>query len=99
MNQSLNAVDSICSPISNQIIQFTQENYPHLHGLELADNSPDSAEKLCRLCLIGADFYWHFLTAETLRDVTSGPVAFLGYVLAVYENVVYSSQVSKRHEY
>ena len=42
-------VPTICAPISNQIIQFTQENYPHLYGLQLADNSHGS-EKLSVIC-------------------------------------------------
>ena len=77
-------VPTICAPISNQMIQFTQETYPHLHRLELADNSHGSEELSVNL-LIGADSYWHFVTGETVRDVNPGPVAILtklGYVLS-----------------
>ena len=77
-------VPTICAPISNQIIQFAQENYPHLHGLELADNVRGSKELAVDL-LIGADFYWHFITDVVIRDSTPGPVAIatkLGFVLS-----------------
>ena len=88
-NVSTYVIPTICAPISNQIIQFTQENYPHLHGLQLADNSHGSEELSVNL-FIGADFYWHFVTGETVRDVTPGPVAILtklGYVLSGPVNV------------
>ena len=82
-------VPTICAPISNQMIQFTQKTYPHLHGPELADNSHGSEELSVDL-LIGADFYWHLVTGETVRDVNPGPVAILtkpGYVLSGPVNV------------
>lgn len=89
-------VPTICATISNQMIQFTQETYPHLHGLELADNSHGSEELSVDL-LIGADFYWHFVTGETVRDVNPGPVAILtklGYVLSGPVNV----SIHEQHE-
>ena len=33
------AVDRMCSPLSNQTIELTQDSYPHLRGLQLADNT------------------------------------------------------------
>ena len=89
-------VPTICAPISNQMIQFTQETYPHLHGLELADNSHGSKELSVDL-LIGADFYRHYVTGETVRDVNPGPVAILtklGYVLSGPVNV----SIHEQHE-
>ena len=87
-------VPTICAPISHQIIQFTQKNYPYLHGLQLADNS-HSSEELSVDLLIGADFYWHFVTGDTVRDITPGPVAIstkLGYVLPETVNVSMCNQ-------
>ena len=49
-------VPVICAPISNEIIEFTQVNYPHLPCLRLADNSHGD-EELNIDILIGADFY------------------------------------------
>ena len=34
----------IRAPISNQLIEFTQANYPHLQCLRLADNSHGDVE-------------------------------------------------------
>ena len=53
-------VPVICVPISNQLIEFTQANYPHLQCLRLADNF-NCDEEINIDILIGADFYWHFL--------------------------------------
>lgn len=74
----------ICAPISNQIIEFTQANYPHLQCLRLADSSHGS-EELNIDILIGADFYWHFVSGAIVRGPGSAPIALstkLGYVLS-----------------
>ena len=77
-------VSVICAPISNQLIEITQANYPHLQRLRLADNSHGD-EELKKDVLIGADFYWHFVRGSVIRGPGSGPIAFstrLGYVLS-----------------
>ena len=77
-------VPVICAPISNQIIEFTQANYPHLQNLRFADNSHGS-EQLGIDILIGADFYWHFVSGSVVRGPGSGPIALstkLCYVLS-----------------
>lgn len=74
----------ICAPISNQIIEFTQANYPHLQCLRLADNSHGN-EELNIDILIGEDFYWHFVSGSIGRGPELGPIALsskLGYVLS-----------------
>lgn len=75
-------VPTICAPISKQIIHFTQKACPHL--LELADSTQSSADLVFDL-LVGADYYWHFVSGEVIRDGTVGPVANstrLGYMLS-----------------
>ena len=52
------SVRTICSPISNQSIKVALEEYPHLHGVKLADNL--SMLTNCDVevdILIGADYY------------------------------------------
>ncbi|KAL9969544.1 hypothetical protein ACROYT_G021769 [Oculina patagonica] len=77
-------VPVICAPISNQIIESTQANYPHLQCLRLADSSHGN-EELNIDILIGADFYWHFVSGGVVRGPGSAPIALstkLGYVLS-----------------
>ena len=59
-------VPVIGAPISNQLIEFTQANYPHLQCLRLADNSHGD-EELNIDILIGAVFYWHFVSGSVIR--------------------------------
>ena len=80
------SLTTICSPISNQSIKVALEEYPHLRGLNLADtpsmsNSSDVEVDI----LIGADYYWKFITGTTKRGAKPGPVAVLtklGWVLS-----------------
>ena len=67
-------VPVICAPISNQLIEFTQANYPHLQCLRLADNFHGD-EELNIDILIGAGFYWHFFSGSVIRGPGSGPIA------------------------
>ena len=69
------AVDRICSPLSNQTIELTQDSYPHLRaGLQLADNTQGETDLEVHI-LIGADHYWNFVSDETVRGGTGTPVA------------------------
>ena len=68
----------ICSPLPAHV----STSYPHLHGLELADE-PSSSENSIEL-LIGSDYYWLFVTGETRRG-EEGPMAVdskLGWLLS-----------------
>ena len=59
----------VCStPVSNQMVEFTQTHYQHLQSLELADSTQGTDELSIDL-LIGADFYWQFVTEITVRGV------------------------------
>ena len=74
----------ICSPISNQAVELATKNYPHLSGLDLADDS-SSLKDVDIDILIGADFYWNFVSNESRRGEGPGPVALLtqlGWVLS-----------------
>ena len=73
------AYPTICSPISSCI---TVSEYPHVRGLQFAD-SMEVSEKQIDL-LIGADYYYHFITGEIIKG-HSGPVAVsskLGWLLS-----------------
>ena len=75
------AIPFICSPIAKQPLSFAKHYYPHLRGLELADNNEDNCEIDL---LIGADNYWGMVTG-TVRRGESGPMAVktsLGWVLS-----------------
>ena len=62
----------ICFPLSNQLITFAQDSYPHLKGLQLADSSQGKVD-LGVDCLISADhYYWLFMTNEVKRAKTEG---------------------------
>ena len=78
------SVPVICSPISNQAVELAMKQYPHLRGLNLADNSSPSNDVDIDI-LIGADFYWNFVSNESRRGEQPGPVALLtrlGWVLS-----------------
>ena len=79
----------ICTPLQNQCIELSIDNIPHLQGLELADNSFGHSELEIDL-LVGADFYWTFITGHIIRGeygrtaveshvgwILSGPSCFL----------------------
>ena len=76
-------VPSICEPIAGQPITLARDTYPHLFGLNLADDS-DRSESLAISILIGADHYWKLATGRVRRGKT-GPTAIetvLGWVLS-----------------
>ena len=80
------AVPIICSPLQNQAVSFAASTYQHLSGLLLADSiSADENESNVEVdVLIGADYYWHFLTGAIKRG-ESGPTALqtkVGWVLS-----------------
>ena len=59
---------TICSPLPSRV---DANNYPHLHGLKLADYS-DSEDSID--VLIGSDYCWDFVTSEIVRG-DFGPTA------------------------
>ena len=78
------SVPSICSPLSNQAVKLAVNNYPILRELELAD-LPDDSENVEIDILLGADYYWNFVTSTTKRIDSPGPIAMytrLGWVLS-----------------
>ena len=80
---TLFSVPRICDPLMPHPLADTKEMYPHLSGLELADD-PGDAQELQVDILIGSDYYWQFITGQLQRG-TSGPVAIqtcLGCVLS-----------------
>ena len=79
------SVPTICSPITNQSIKVALEEYPHLRGLSLADNPSMVDSDMEVDVLIGADYYWKFITGKIKRGGKPGPVAVLtrlGWVLS-----------------
>ena len=75
-------VPHICDPLTNQTTSICTEKYSHLAQLDLADLSPDGALEVDML--IGSDYYWEFVTGETIRG-PEGPVAVgttIGWVLS-----------------
>ncbi len=70
------SVPVICSPIPNQAVELAVKQYPHLSGLNLADNNSPSNDVDIDI-LIGADFYWNFVSNESRRVEQPGPVALL----------------------
>ncbi|KAL5497136.1 hypothetical protein EMCRGX_G013555 [Ephydatia muelleri] len=76
-------VPSICEPIAGQPVTLARDTYPHLFGLNLADDS-SASESLDISVLIGADHYWKLATGRVRRGKT-GPTAIetvLGWVLS-----------------
>ena len=59
---------TICSRLLSRV---DANNYPHLHGLKLADYS-DSEDSID--VLMGSDYYWDFVTSEIARG-DFGPTA------------------------
>ena len=78
-------VPVICSPLSNQAIDFARDMYPHLRNLPLADCG-DGTVDLEIDFMIGADFVHCFLLDQVVRGKQPlSPVAILtrfGYVLS-----------------
>ena len=56
---------SICDPIIGQPVMLARDTYPHLFGLNLADNS-DTSESLGINILIGTDNYWSWQQGECI---------------------------------
>ena len=56
-------VPLICSPVSNQVINVAKQNCEFIKDLELADNSDVSTDMDVEI-LIGANYYWEFVTGE-----------------------------------
>ena len=80
---TLYSVPTICEPISSHCISQSQAAFPHLMGLDLADNV-DGKAPLQVDVLIGSDQYWGLITGEICRG-SQGPVAIhtkLGWVLS-----------------
>ena len=80
-------VPVICTPISNQVISRAVKHYEHLRGLDLADFVEEDELNIDRSVdiLIGADFYWRFVTGRIVQGKKAGPVAMetkLGWVLS-----------------
>ena len=76
-------VETICSPISNQTIDFAKSSYFHLQNLPLADRG-DGNDTMEIDILVGADYLWNFMLDHVVRG-EQGPVATLtrfGYVLS-----------------
>ena len=70
------AVDRVCSPLSNQTIELTQDSYSHLRRLQLANNTQGETDlEVHILILIGVDYYWNCVSDETVRGGTGTPVA------------------------
>ena len=82
-------VPVICAPLQDQCIELSRDNIPHLQELELVDNSFGHSELEIDL-LVGADFYWTFITGHIIRgeygptavewhvgSILSGPSCFL----------------------
>ena len=69
----LYVVPIICKPICEQKIELAQATFKHLVSLKLAD-STDGEDKLKIDVMIGANFYWKFVTTETV-EAEYGPVA------------------------
>ena len=78
-NIDLFVVPHICEPLTTQPIDKCLELYPHISGLDLADDPLDGTREIDML--IGSDLYWEFVTGE----VAQGPVAInttLGWMLS-----------------
>ena len=60
-------VPVICAPVTNQVINLVKENCLEFRNLVFADNSDESTTLEIDI-LIGANFYWEFLTGVTKRS-------------------------------
>ena len=78
----------ICSDLLNQNTAVACESYAHLRELELADSSINSVKSVD--LLIGLDFYYSFITGESIRGKANEPIAIkstLGWVICgTFEN-------------
>ena len=82
-NIELRAINfpTICSPVNSEV---RIEDYPHLKDLELADFDPNSNGEKSIDILVGADFYWQFVTGEVVRasDWPTAMSSKLGWLLS-----------------
>ena len=67
-------VSVICTPPSNQYLQVAIEQYPYLADLELAESVSNSQEEIG--ILIGADYYWTFMTGHSRRGGVLWPCCY-----------------------
>mgnify|MGYP001794854622 CR=1 FL=1 len=77
-------VKDICSSLKNHKLNFIQSKFSHLKNIKLADSNPENKDLKVDI-LIGADFYWDFITNETIRGIEKGPIAIkskIGYILS-----------------
>ena len=80
---TLFVVPHICDALTAQPISVCAERYNHLAQLDLADAS-DGNSRMEVDILVGCDYYWKFITGQTLRG-DDGPIAIqttLGWVLS-----------------
>ena len=95
-------VPLICNPLSDQCVSIAKNQYDHLKYLKLSDSS--NSKFNCNVdILIGADYYWDFVSGNIKRG-NSGPVAvetILGWVLSgTYEfqnNISATVNLSSTH--
>ena len=57
-------VPHICEPLTKQPLIECAGHFSHLAGLKLADDSANEMPEIDML--IGSDFYWHFVTGESI---------------------------------
>ena len=57
-------VPHICDPVTSKVAASCVKMYNHLPQLDLADVTPDEVMEVD--LLIGSDFYWEFVTGETV---------------------------------
>ena len=77
-------VKDICSSLKNHKLNFIQSKFNHLKNIKLADSNPENKDLKVDI-LIGADFYWDFITNETIRGNDKGPIAIkskISYILS-----------------
>ena len=84
----------ICSPLPSAI---RIARYPHLCGLQLADDYSSVPGEID--VLIGSNFYWSVVTGDTVRG-DHGPVAVnskLGWLLSGAVDTMEARQISHAH--
>ena len=80
---TLFSVPAICERLTSHSLINCRDVYPHLSGLEFADE-PGDGEELHVDVLVGSDHYWDLITGRVRRG-SDGPVAIdtkLGWVLS-----------------
>ena len=70
---TLFSVPTICEPLTCHPLVDCREAYPHLSGLEFADELEDGQELHVDI-LVGSDCYWDLITGRIQRG-SDGPVA------------------------